>query len=217
MQENRPTYRNAPFISTRFIDSRTSRCSPRLVSSPAVVTSVLTPHMRKMMRQMMAGQGGGSDNTPMTLEVSAKHPVIKTIFALKDSDQKDVAKMSCEWLLDNASIAAGMLDEPRQVLPRQNKLLEMFVMQAAGFDYGKKEYGTGGAGGADDSAATPAPTEEEGKGDRKNTNTKDDAKDDDDAPRNPMSEGGSSLGQNGAGGEGASDPRLTEIKKEAKM
>ena len=145
--------------------------------------------MRKMMRQMMAAQGGGAaDNVPLTLEVSAKHPVIKTIFALKDS-QQDVAKMSCEWLLDNASIAAGMMDEPRQVLPRQNKLLEMFVHQAAGFDYGKKEYSTGAGG--------------EGE------NKIDDSGDD--APSNPVKEAG------GESSSSSGSERITEVKKEAKM
>ncbi|CAD7923386.1 unnamed protein product [Amoebophrya sp. A120] len=124
----------------------------RLVSSPAIVTSMLTPHMRKMMKQMMAagagGQGGGgADAVPMTLEISAKHSIVKTLYSIKNSNE-EVAKLSAELLFDNACIAAGMLDEPRSVLPRLNKILETMVMQGAGYDYGKKEYvGAGGGAG----------------------------------------------------------------------
>merc|ERR1719373_935013 len=44
--------------------------SKRLVHSPAVVTSLITPHMRKMMKQMMQGkEDTGMNNIPMTLEL----------------------------------------------------------------------------------------------------------------------------------------------------
>ncbi|CAD7930183.1 unnamed protein product [Amoebophrya sp. A25] len=139
----------------------------RLVSSPAVVTSLLTPHMRKMMKQMMAAGASGSsmnnaDNVPMTLEVSAKHPVIKTLYSIKQSNA-DVAKLSVELLFDNACIAAGMLDEPRSVLPRLNKILETMVMQGAGYDYGKKAYqqveGASSSGTAGNDTAASSTTE----------------------------------------------------------
>merc|ERR1740121_819720 len=120
-----------------------------------------------MMKQMMAAGAGGSntaaaDSVPMTLEVSAKHPVIKTLYSIKQSNA-DVAKLSVELLFDNACIAAGMLDEPRSVLPRLNKILETMVMQGAGYDYGKKAYqqveGASASGTADNDTAASSTTE----------------------------------------------------------
>ncbi len=109
----------------------------RLVSSPAVITSVMTPHMRKMMKNMMQAQGGGAGGMgemPMTLELAPKHELVKTLHSIKDSNP-DVAKLGAECLFDNATIAAGLLDEPRNVLPRMNKMLEMFVNMGAGEDF----------------------------------------------------------------------------------
>jgi TNF receptor-associated protein 1 len=114
--------------------------SDRLVSSPAVVTSMLTPHMRKMMKQMMAGrEETGMNNIPMTLEISAKHHVITTLYSIKDSNEV-VARMAVEQLYDNACIAAGTLDDPRTLLARLNKVLEMTIYQGAGFDYATNQY-----------------------------------------------------------------------------
>lgn len=114
--------------------------SDRLVTSPAVVTSMLTPHMRKMMKQMMAGrEETGMNNIPVTLELSPKHHVITTLYTIKDSNEV-VARMAVEQLYDNACIAAGTLDDPRTLLTRLNKVLEMFIYQGAGFDYASNEY-----------------------------------------------------------------------------
>merc|ERR1712176_1598870 len=62
--------------------------SNRLVSSPAVVTSILTPHMRKMMKNMMQGrESDGMNNVPMTLELSADHHIVTTLLAIKESNE----------------------------------------------------------------------------------------------------------------------------------
>jgi len=114
--------------------------SDRLVSSPAVITSILTPHMRKMMKQMMAGkEDTGMNNVPVTLELSPKHHIVTTLHSIKDSNET-VARIAVEQLYDNACIAAGTLDDPRTLLTRLNKVLEMFIYQGAGFDYARNEY-----------------------------------------------------------------------------
>merc|ERR1711865_1211865 len=101
--------------------------SDRLVSSPAIVTSILTPHMRKMMKQLMAGkEDTGMGNVPVTLELSAKHHIITTLHTIRESNEP-VARIAVEQLYDNACIAAGTLDDPRILLTRLNKVLEMFV------------------------------------------------------------------------------------------
>jgi len=120
--------------------------SDRLVSSPAIVTSILTPHMRKMMKQLMQGkEDTGMGNMPVTLELSAKHHIVTTLHTIMESNEP-VARIAVEQLYDNACIAAGTLDDPRVLLTRLNKVLEMFVYQGAGFDYSKNEYvNAGGA------------------------------------------------------------------------
>jgi len=114
--------------------------SNRLVSSPAIVTSIITPHMRKMMKTMMAGkEDTGMGNIPMTLELSPEHHIVTTLHTIKATNEP-VARIAVEQLYDNACIAAGTLDDPRVLMSRLNKVLEMFVYQGAGFDYAKGEY-----------------------------------------------------------------------------
>merc|ERR1711957_627727 len=112
----------------------------RLVSSPAIVTSMLTPTWGKMMKQMMAGkEDTGMNNIPMTLELSPSHHIVTTLNIIKDSNEP-VARIAVEQLYDNACIAAGTLDDPRVLMSRLNKVLEMFIYQGAGFDYALGEY-----------------------------------------------------------------------------
>jgi len=114
--------------------------SKRLVHSPAIVTSIITPHMRKMMKSLMQGkENDGMSNVPMTLELSAKHHIITTMYTIKASNET-VARIAVEQLFDNACIAAGTLDDPRVLLSRLNKVLEMVIYQGAGFDYARNEY-----------------------------------------------------------------------------
>merc|ERR1712176_1228662 len=116
--------------------------SDRLVSSPAIVTSLLTPHMRKMMKAMMAGkEDTGVNNVPMTLELSPSHHVVTTLNVIRESNEP-VARIAVEQLFDNACIAAGTLDDPRVLQDRLTKVLEMFIYQGAGFDYARNEYVT---------------------------------------------------------------------------
>ena len=49
--------------------------------------------------------------------------VIKKLAALKTSDS-DKAELVAEQLLDNALIAAGLLEDPSRMIARLNKLLE---------------------------------------------------------------------------------------------
>eukprot|EP00931_Biecheleriopsis_adriatica_P004538 TRINITY_DN106190_c0_g1_i1.p1 TRINITY_DN106190_c0_g1~~TRINITY_DN106190_c0_g1_i1.p1 ORF type:complete len:761 (+),score=195.42 TRINITY_DN106190_c0_g1_i1:60-2285(+) len=116
--------------------------SNRLVNSPAIVTSIITPHMRKMMKSLMAGkEQDGMGNIPMTLEISPKHHIITTLHTIREANEP-VARIAVEQLYDNACISAGTLDDPRVLMSRLNKVLEMFVYQGAGFDYASGEYMT---------------------------------------------------------------------------
>merc|ERR1719159_426172 len=93
-----------------------------------------------MMKNLMAGrENDGMGNIPVTLELSPSHHVVTTLFTIKDSNDA-VARIAVEQIFDTACIAAGMLDDPRTLLARLNKVLEMFVYQGAGFDYALNDY-----------------------------------------------------------------------------
>mmetsp|Transcript_14779 Transcript_14779/g.44396 ORF Transcript_14779/g.44396 Transcript_14779/m.44396 type:complete len:743 (+) Transcript_14779:75-2303(+) len=145
--------------------------SDRLVTSPAIVTSVISPHMRKMMKNLMAGkEESGMGHIPMTLELSASHHIVTTLHTIKESNEP-VARIAVEQLFDNACIAAGSLDDPRVLLGRLGKVLEMFIYQGAGFDYAKNEYNLEGKKATDtkedkkvivDDASAPSDAKDEG-------------------------------------------------------
>jgi len=97
--------------------------SKRLVDSPAIALNadkVMTPSMRRMMKAMK--QDVNMQNS-VNLEINTKHELIKNLSALKDKDA-DTAKLVTEQILDNALIAAGYLEDPRDMVNRVYKLLE---------------------------------------------------------------------------------------------
>ncbi|KAI7902407.1 Hsp90 protein-domain-containing protein [Cokeromyces recurvatus] len=101
--------------------------SRRLSSFPAIVLEHESPAMRKMM-QMMQGSARMEElpPTPTVLEINPDHPVMKGLFNIRQSDQK-LAKMVIEQIYDNALCAAGVLDDPRSMITRLNKLLEITI------------------------------------------------------------------------------------------
>ncbi|KAF4748068.1 TNF receptor-associated protein 1, mitochondrial [Perkinsus olseni] len=94
--------------------------------------------MRRMMKQMMAQSGQGDQNDalqaiPMTLELNPDHPTVRKLgdlAASKEARTEDIAKVAVTQLFDNACIAAGMVDDPRTILDRLQKMLDVCVEQA---------------------------------------------------------------------------------------
>lgn len=101
------------------------RVSERLVESPAVVVDsdkFLTAGMRRMMKAMK--QGGPEIAAPKyDFEINPAHPVIARLDAVRQKDTA-LAGAVAEQLLDNARVAAGLLEDPRAMLTRMNSLLE---------------------------------------------------------------------------------------------
>ncbi len=100
----------------------------RLVGSPVVALNadkMMTPHMRRMMAAMSAQSGQEPQEMPavVNLQINPRHGLIKNLAAMKDVNA-DVAGLVAEQLLDNALLAAGLLDEPRGMVNRLNDLLE---------------------------------------------------------------------------------------------
>jgi molecular chaperone HtpG len=101
------------------------KASGRLVDSPALALSadkLMSPHMRRLMKAMKVE---GAEDTPPRVELhfNPRHAVIKHLAAAKDA-KPDVAKLMAEQVLDNALIAAGLLDDPQKMIARIYKLLE---------------------------------------------------------------------------------------------
>ena len=105
------------------------RVSERLVDSPAVVLDRdphLTSTMRRTLRAMRQGVEMTAPEGGQDLEVNPRHPVITHLSGLRTKDA-ELAGQVAEQLLDNARMAAGVLDDPRPMLQRINALLQKLV------------------------------------------------------------------------------------------
>ena len=74
---------------------------------------------------MKAMKVEGTDDSPprVELQFNPRHAVIKRLAAARDA-KPEVAKLMAEQVLDNALIAAGLLDDPQKMVARIYKLLE---------------------------------------------------------------------------------------------
>lgn len=101
------------------------KSSDRLVGSPALATNAdkfASPIMRRMMKAMKK-PGEADEPVKVNLEINPRHAVIKKLHAMRTADA-DKAELVAEQLLDNALIAAGLLEDPSRMVARLNKLLE---------------------------------------------------------------------------------------------
>lgn len=95
----------------------------RLVDSPVVALStdkMMSASMRRLMRAM--GKDEADKPEVVKLEINPSHPLIKSLSSRR-KDNPEVAVLVAEQLLDNALIAAGLLDDPRSMVNRLNTLL----------------------------------------------------------------------------------------------
>ncbi len=101
------------------------RVSKRLVDSPAVVVDpdkFMTSSMRRMMKAM---KQDAMPEPPVTqdLELNLAHPLVTRLEAIRHKDSGLAASVA-EQILDNARVAAGLLEDSRAMLTRLNQLLE---------------------------------------------------------------------------------------------
>jgi len=97
------------------------KATQRLSSSPAIVVDHESGAVRKMLSYLDANRI--TTLPKQKLEVNPKHATLVHLMKLKD-DKPELAKMIVEQVFDNALIAADLLDNPRSMLIRLNKLLE---------------------------------------------------------------------------------------------
>jgi molecular chaperone HtpG len=112
------------FLKTELGDRVTAVASgKRLVESPVIAlvpTDGMSPQMRQMMKAM---DENFKDEIKVELEINPRHPLVKKLAEAKDSNP-ELAKLVALQLLDNALIAAGLLEDARDTVSRMNKLME---------------------------------------------------------------------------------------------
>eukprot|EP00462_Mataza_sp_D1_P018710 CAMPEP_0175141596 /NCGR_PEP_ID=MMETSP0087-20121206/12233_1 /TAXON_ID=136419 /ORGANISM="Unknown Unknown, Strain D1" /LENGTH=707 /DNA_ID=CAMNT_0016425109 /DNA_START=142 /DNA_END=2265 /DNA_ORIENTATION=- len=100
------------------------KTTDRLVSSPAIVVDHESAAVRKVMKYV---DTMGSNELPkQKLEINPKHPMLVKLLTVKDSNP-DLAQIVAEQIFDNALIAADILDSPRGMLNRLNKIMDYAV------------------------------------------------------------------------------------------
>ena len=96
-------------ISTRLVDSPSMALSPDAMSS----------QMRRMMRQM--GQDSGMPNEVL-FEINPRHSLMINPNKQRESNP-DLAKLIALQAFDNSLIAAGLLEDPREMVTRTYEIL----------------------------------------------------------------------------------------------
>ena len=104
--------------------------SDRLVGSPAMIVNgdkMMTAQMRKMMKAMQQQQGDDASamgaEPPVKLQINPRHALVKNLAELRGSNE-ELAVLISEQLLDNARVAAGLLEDPSAMIQRNYKILE---------------------------------------------------------------------------------------------
>lgn len=103
------------------------RASKRLVGSPAIAVEsdkFMTSSMRRLLKAMQR-DGQGLESKP-DLEINPAHAMITRLAAISKSDSALASKVA-EQIFDNARVAAGLLEDPREMLNRMNELLEQLL------------------------------------------------------------------------------------------
>ncbi|MBK1875533.1 molecular chaperone HtpG [Pelagicoccus mobilis] len=98
------------------------KVSDRLVDSPVMALSpdAMSTQMRRMMRQM------GQDNplpVEVLFEINPRHELIKNLNTQRASNE-DLAKLIAQQSFDNALVAAGLMEDPKDMVARMYQILE---------------------------------------------------------------------------------------------
>jgi len=104
------------------------RASKRLVGSPAVAVEsdkFMTSSMRRILKSMNR-EGGPSFEAKPDLELNPNHAMMASLEKMRHTDAALAAKVA-EQIFDNARVAAGLMEDPREMLNRVNELLEQLL------------------------------------------------------------------------------------------
>jgi molecular chaperone HtpG len=95
----------------------------RLVDSPVIAlvpADGMTAQMRRMMKAM---DENFQDEVKVELEINPRHPLVRKLSETQEKNP-DLAGLVASQMLDNALIAAGLLDDARDLVKRMNTLME---------------------------------------------------------------------------------------------
>ena len=101
------------------------KASQRLLDSPAIIVDAdktMTANMRRLMKALNQESG----DAKYDLEVNPRHPILKGLYTAKTANPK-LAQTIAAQLFDNARMAAGILEDPRESVHRLNSLLEKLL------------------------------------------------------------------------------------------
>jgi len=105
--------------------------SKRLVDSPAVIVDhdkSVTSSMRRIMKSLRKAGEAEPPAPQQDLEINPRHPIMNHLEKARTA-QPDLARQAAEQVLDNAFIAAGLLEDPRALVKRMNALLERVLKE----------------------------------------------------------------------------------------
>lgn len=98
--------------------------SKRLVDSPVAALLPEGARMGPQFRAMMKSMKQEAPPLKVHLDVNPKHPVIVKL-ARTRADRPEAAALIAGQLLDTALLSAGLVEDPRSVVQRLNKVLEL--------------------------------------------------------------------------------------------
>ncbi|MEM1223156.1 MAG: molecular chaperone HtpG [Verrucomicrobiota bacterium] len=106
--------------------------SERLVNSPAMVVNadkMMTAQMRKMMKAMQQQTGESlPEEPPVKLQINPRHNLVKNLSNLRESNS-ELAQMISHQILDNARLAAGLVEDPAVIIQRNYEMMQKLSEQ----------------------------------------------------------------------------------------
>jgi molecular chaperone HtpG len=98
--------------------------SKRLVDSPVAAMLPEGARMGPQLRAMMKNMKQEAPVTKVHLDINPKHPLIVKL-ARSRADRPESSSLIAGQLMDTALLSAGLVEDPRSVVQRLNKVLEL--------------------------------------------------------------------------------------------
>ncbi|HEX2751061.1 MAG TPA: molecular chaperone HtpG [Verrucomicrobiales bacterium] len=98
--------------------------SKRLVDSPVAAMLPEGARMGPQLRAMMKNMKQEAPATKVHLDINPKHPLIVKL-ARSRADRPESSSLIAGQLMDTALLSAGLVEDPRSVVQRLNKVLEL--------------------------------------------------------------------------------------------
>merc|ERR1712083_637180 len=117
------------------------KCEPtyRLKRHP----SVLVDHQSAAIRQYLHALGEDVTTPPQRMQINPSHNIIKGLYEKVETEEEN-AKIIARQMINNAFIAAGILDDPRDMLKDMNCVMEIALGYTPSVEDGTKAAGEDG-------------------------------------------------------------------------